>query len=108
MIETLWTPGVWLSQNWQYIVGWFAAVVMLQRLYAALRVFEKYGENIDSAKADLAQIKTNHLAHIQAEQEKTNDKLDKTNDALYGLREDLRDGFSQLAGSINVLLQRMP
>lgn len=108
MFNSPWNPGVWLSQNWQYVAGWAALLLFLQRLYSVARKFEKYGDKLDTASGDLAQIKDNHLAHIQAEQEKTNDKLDKTNDALYGLREDLRDGFSRLSDSINILLSRMP
>jgi hypothetical protein len=103
-----WNPGMWLAQNWQYVVGWAALLLFLQRLYSIARKFEKYGDKLDAASGDLVQIKDNHLAHIQAEQEKTNDKLDKTNDALYGLREDIRDGFSRLSDSINILLSRMP
>ena len=108
MFNSPWNPGVWLSQNWQYVMGWVALLLFLQRLYAIARKFEKYGSAIDEARTNLIQIKTNHLVHIQSEQEKTNDKLDKTNDALFGLREDIRDGFSRLSDSINILLSRMP
>jgi hypothetical protein len=108
MFNFPWNPGVWLAQNWSYLVAWSLGLGIAHRLYVVIRRFERYGDDLDTARVDLGLIKTNHLAHIQAEQEKTNDKLDKTNDALFGLREDLRNGFAQLSGSINVLLQRMP
>lgn len=96
-----WTPMDWIAANWTHIVGWGGVLLFLYRGYKVLRNFEGYGNDLQTVRQDLSLVMTNHLPHLQKE-------LEHTNENLEGLRTDVRDGFTRLTDSMNVVLTRVP
>jgi hypothetical protein len=95
-----WNPGVWLAQNWTYILGWAGAAVFLQRIYSFVSKILALRDDIITLKLDVVTIRDNHLPHIQAE-------LETMNTTLTGLRDDVKGGFTRLADTMNVVLVRL-
>jgi hypothetical protein len=93
-------PFDYLSAHWAHMLGWSALITFLYRMYLGFKKFWGFGEGIAAAKSDLELIKTNHLPHLQAE-------VEKVNDNLLGLREDLKENFSRLSDDIRIVLTRM-
>ena len=93
-------PFGWLSDHWAPLLGWSALVTFLYRVYLGLQKIVGLGESIATAKADLELIKTNHLPHLQTE-------VEKVNENLMGLREDIKESFNRLGSDMRVVLTRM-
>ena len=96
-----WNPGIWLGQNWMYIVGWAAALTLLYRGYLLVSRFASYGQAITDLQTDMVSIKENHLPHIQEE-------LTRVNENITGLRGDLKDGLARMSDDLRLVLTRMP
>lgn len=93
-------PLEWLSNHWTSLIGWSSLILFLYRIHIGFQKLEAWGKSIVSAKSDLELIKTNHLPHLQVEVEKVNDNLS-------GLREDIRSGLSEMRDDLRVVLVRM-
>ena len=100
-MPTPWNPFDWASEHWGQMLGVAAVSTFLYRLYIGVRKIVGLGEAILSARSDLELLKTNHIPHLQVE-------VEKVNENLVGLREDIRDGLDRLSDNINVVLMRMP
>jgi len=102
-----WNPMTWASEHWPQLVGWTAVATFLQRIYVWTRGLGDYADTLEEARDDLSLIKSNHIPHLQTELEMVNQRLEKVNTNLEGLREDFRDGINRLSDSINVVLTRI-
>jgi hypothetical protein len=83
------------------MLSWSVILVFLYRANRIFRKVEVWAEDLPALRADMNIVMTNHLPHIQIE-------LEHTNENISGLREDVKDGFSRLADSMNVVLSRIP
>jgi hypothetical protein len=90
----------WLSEHWAQMLGWSALTTFLYRLYIVASRFVDSWEGIKEARKDLSLIKDNHLTHLQL-------SMDKLDDNITGLREDLKDGLFGLREDIRLVLMRM-
>ena len=95
-----WNPAVWISQNWLYITGWFGLLLILYRAYTIVNKFAAYGTAITTLQTDMEAVKTNHLPHLE-------EAVVNVNNNITGLRDDVKDGFSRLSDSLNVVLTRI-
>lgn len=93
-------PFGWLSDHWGTLLGWSALVTFLYRGYLVLQRILGLGESIATAKNDIELLKTNHLPHLQAE-------VEKVNENLTGLREDIKESFNRLSSDLRIVLTRM-
>ena len=96
-----WNPGVWLATNWMYIVGWAALLTFAYKGYRIINNVLSYGMAITELRSDMDVIKNNHLPHVQEE-------LQKMNENITGLREDLKAGLGRMADDLRLVLARMP
>ena len=99
-MQTTGNPMDWFSAHWAQLLGWSALTTFLFRLYVVARRFVDSWEGIKDARKDLSIIKDNHMVHLQA-------SIDKLDENLTGLREDLKDGLSGLRDDIRLVLMRM-
>lgn len=106
-MQAPWNPMMWASDNWPQLVGWTALVTFLSYIYRWVKNIGGYANTLSETREDLSLIKTNHIPHLQTELEMINQRLEKVNTNLEGLREDFRDGINQLSASINVVLARI-
>lgn len=79
-------PLVWIVSHWQTICGWSFLVVVAYKfirfLAKAITVGNDMVNRTTDAEKTIHLLATNHLPHIQAE-------LEKSNDHLSGLREEI-------------------
>jgi len=94
-------PMDWMAAHWAQLIGWSAVATFMYRFYTWLRKLVSFGEGIESTRDDTRLIMTNHLPHIQAE-------LEKVNENISGLREDLKTEIGRLSDDIRLVLTRMP
>ena len=100
MTQPNWNPLEWLAGYWPQLLGLTALSTFLYKLWCGIRKVVEPWESISSVKADLDLIKTNHLPHLQAE-------LERVNDNLTGVRDDLRAGFEGLSRDLSIVLTRI-
>ena len=81
----------WIASNWQAVCGWATVLVVLYRIGAgiaravtginmALTRFTQAEKTITSVKSTVELLATNHLPHILAALEKTNEHLSDMKD----------------------------
>jgi hypothetical protein len=81
----------WIASNWQAVCGWATVLVVLYRIGAALARavtginmaltrFTQAEQTITSVKGTVELLSTNHLPHILAELQKTNEHLSDMKD----------------------------
>lgn len=91
----------WVAANWQALCKWaggFYLVYQIGRVFTgavtntskAVMRFEAAETTISRVEEIVTLLSTNHLPHIQAELEKTNEALEEMGETLSGIREDLR------------------
>ena len=91
----------WIVAYWQPLCGWamgFYVIYLFGRTLASATItIRSIVERWRNAEDSLVRVESvvgvvagNHLPHIQAELEKSNLALDKSNETLLRLREDIR------------------
>jgi hypothetical protein len=76
----------------------------LRWIYKIVRKVESFGDDLEGTKENVSTIMNNHIPHLQAELEDVNGKLNSVNENIVGLRGDVKDGFSRLTDSLNLIL----
>lgn len=76
----------WLDANWAFIAGLCTALYFIFRIvqfFADIVIkVNSVVERFEAAESTLVTVATNHLPHIQAELEKTNDTMTSMDETL--------------------------
>lgn len=76
----------WLDANWQFICGLCTALYLISRVvkfFADIVIkVSSVVDRFEAAESTLVTVATNHLPHLQAELEKTNETMTSMDETL--------------------------
>ena len=97
-------PLEYLAAHWPSLVGCASFLVFLNRVYKLFKKGESYADSIIDARTDQKLMMTNHLPHLQMGLDEANLSMDKINQNLDMLREEMKEHMTGLRDDLRVLL----
>jgi hypothetical protein len=81
-------------------VGWSLVVTFLYKAYQVLKKADTFFHGVMTTKEAVELLMSNHLPHIQ-------EALTLVNGNILGLREDTKNGFSNLGDDLRLIMTGM-